>query len=63
LSCVAAIEKAYQQIEQELQQTVDLVLTGGNADKIAQHLSISHDIIPELLLLGMQRYFGHSSLK
>ena len=63
LSCVAAIEKAHQQIEQELQQTVDLVLTGGNAEKIAQHLSTSHDIIPELLLLGMQRYFGHSSLR
>jgi type III pantothenate kinase len=63
LSCVAAIEKAHQQIEKEQQSHVDLVLTGGNAEKIAQHLSISHDIIPELLLLGLQCYFGHSSLK
>lgn len=37
-----------------------LVLTGGDADKLSPHLSCPHDIIPELVLLGLQRYFGQA---
>lgn len=59
LACVGAIETAYRQQQQQLEQPLALILTGGNAHKIAQHLQIEHDIIPELLLLGMQRYFGY----
>ncbi|PTQ89913.1 type III pantothenate kinase [Agitococcus lubricus] len=61
MACVAVIEKVHQQRQTSLQKTVNLVLTGGDAEKIGQHLSIEHVIIPELLLLGLQRYFGHSS--
>ena len=63
LACVGAIETAYKQQQQNFIRPLNLVLTGGNAAKIAQHLQIEHDIIPELLLLGMQRYFGHAALK
>lgn len=61
LGCVAAIEKVYQLVQKESKSSVELVLTGGDAEKIAPHLQFQHDIIPELLLLGLQRYFGHSS--
>lgn len=61
LSCVASIEKVYQSVQKNSQSCVGLVLTGGDAGKIARHLQVQHDIIPELLLLGLQRYFGHSS--
>ncbi len=63
LACVGAIETAYKQQQQNFIRPLNLVLTGGNAAKIAQHLQIEHDIIPELLLLGMQRYFSHAVLK
>lgn len=61
LGCVAAIEKVYQLAQRDNQAQVALVLTGGDAEKIGLHLPFAHDIIPELLLLGLQRYFGHSS--
>ncbi|MFO1391194.1 MAG: type III pantothenate kinase [Agitococcus sp.] len=58
LACVGAIETAYNQQQKQVAKPLKLVLTGGNAAKIGQHLHIAHDIIPELLLVGMQRYFG-----
>lgn len=58
LAAVATIEKARAQLAEQLQQPVQLVLTGGDAEKLAPHLQ-DHVIIPELLLLGLKRYFGH----
>jgi type III pantothenate kinase len=61
LSCVASIERVYQAVQKNSKRQVQLILTGGDAEKIGLHLQCQHDIIPELLLLGLQRYFGHSS--
>ncbi len=58
---IAAIEKAYTRATLMSDQRVGLVLTGGDAENLSPHLQIDHDIMPELLLLGLQRYFGHSS--
>ena len=32
-----------------------------HADKLAPHLSCHHDIIPELVLVGLQRYFDYAA--
>lgn len=58
---IAVIEKAYATARQMSDQHVSLILTGGDAEHLSPHLQIDHDIMPELLLLGLQRYFGHSS--
>lgn len=61
LACVAAIEKTCVALEMISNKNIQLILTGGDAEKLSPHLQIAHDMMPELLLLGLQRYFGHSS--
>jgi type III pantothenate kinase len=61
LACTAAIEKVHAALKQVTDKNVQLILTGGDAEKLSPHLQIAHDMMPELLLLGLQRYFGHSS--
>lgn len=59
LGAVAAITQAYEQLTEQTQSLPRLVLTGGDAEKLSPHLRVPHAIIPELLLCGLQRYFGH----
>jgi type III pantothenate kinase len=61
LACVAAIEKVFTSLVAVVDDTVNVVLTGGDAETLSPHLPMAHDIMPELLLIGLQRYFGHSS--
>ncbi|RZU35333.1 type III pantothenate kinase [Fluviicoccus keumensis] len=58
IGLVGAVEKAISDFEKAEGRACSLVLTGGEAGKLGPHLSVSHDIIPELLLVGLQRYFG-----
>lgn len=60
LMTVAMIEKVYTTTTTMTAEPVSVVLTGGDAENLSPHLQIDHDIMPELLLLGLQRYFGHS---
>lgn len=59
--CVAAIEKAVVELQRVTKNNIEVVLTGGDAERLSPHLQIDHVMMPELLLLGLQRYFGHSS--
>jgi type III pantothenate kinase len=58
LTCVAAIERVVFALKQVTDNNVRVVLTGGDAEKITPHLQITHTLKPELLLFGLQRYFG-----
>lgn len=59
LSAVASISHVYGQMAQSGDELPALILTGGDAHKLGTYLQIRHVIIPELLLRGLQRYFGH----
>lgn len=61
LTCVATIEKVVVALQQITDDKVQLVLTGGDAEEISPHLQVAHTLIPELLLFGLQRYFGQLS--
>ena len=58
LGMLGAIERTVSDFKARNGRQCSLVLTGGDADKLAPHLAIPHDIIPELILLGLQRYTG-----
>lgn len=58
IGLVSAVEHVVRDFEVSTGQTCAVVLTGGDAEKLGAHMSVSHDIIPELMLLGLQRYFG-----
>lgn len=59
LSAVSSISHVYAQLVKTGDEPPALVLTGGDAHKLGTYLQIRHVIIPELLLRGLQRYFGH----
>ncbi len=61
LSFVASIERAVLALKQLTNSDVLVVLTGGDAQKLSPHLLDAHVMMPELLLLGLQRYFGYSA--
>jgi type III pantothenate kinase len=61
LACIAAIEKVNATLKQVTDKDVQLILTGGDSERLSPHLQIAHEMMPELLLMGLQRYFGHSS--
>ena len=61
LTCVAAIEKVVVALKKVTDNNVQVVLTGGDAEKISPHLQIAHTLNQELLLFGLQRYFGQLS--
>ncbi len=62
LSAVASIAHVYGQLALQSDEPPALILTGGDAHKLGTYLQIRHVIIPELLLRGLQRYFGHERL-
>lgn len=58
LSVVAAIERVM-----ATQGVPQLILTGGDADRLAPHLRAGYRLEPDLLLHGLQRYFGDPVIK
>ena len=46
-----------------LQHQAQLVLTGGDAQRLASALDKPYDLQPELLLQGLQRYFADTGIK
>ena len=57
LGQVSMIDRCFNDMRQRLGGGGRLVLTGGYADKLGPHLACPHDIIPELVLVGLMRYF------
>lgn len=58
LSQVCVIERCFDLLKSREASDAKLILTGGDADKLSPHLACPHDIMPELVLLGLQSYFG-----
>lgn len=52
---VGAIERVCREIEQGLDDTPKLIITGGDADRVAAHLERPAKRIPDLVLRGLDR--------
>lgn len=63
LAATGSIRLAHEQLASESGRRPCLVLTGGDANRIAPLLALPHVIRPDLLLTGLQRYFFNDDIK
>jgi type III pantothenate kinase len=63
LAASGAVEAAVKRLRQQTGRQPRLVLTGGDAARLAPRLTEPYRLAPELLLTGLQRYFSANGIK
>lgn len=59
---IAGIKHAIDQTRKQVSSNVSIILTGGDAEFIAENLEDDCKVCPELILLGLQQIYNHEQL-